>query len=134
MTMSGNCKGFTLIELLIALAIIATLAAVIYPGYAAHVKKAYRTEIVGLLTEQAQHLERYYVRNGTFIDASGVSTGNDRYRITVMLNPQDFTLTATPFADAMRGDPCGEFSLTNTGTRANPGAAPGTTRQECWGR
>lgn len=88
MTMSGNCKGFTLIELLIALAIIATLAAVIYPGYAAHVKKAYRTEIVGLLTEQAQHLERYYVRNGTFIDASGVSTGNDRYRITVMLNPR----------------------------------------------
>lgn len=134
MTMSGNCKGFTLIELLIALAIIATLAAVIYPGYAVHVKKAYRTEIVGLLTEQAQHLERYYVRNGTFIDASGVSTGNDRYRITVMLNPQDFTLTATPFADAMRGDPCGEFSLTSTGARANPGAAPGTTRQECWGR
>ncbi|AYG09892.1 prepilin-type N-terminal cleavage/methylation domain-containing protein [Pseudomonas fluorescens] len=132
--MSGNCKGFTLIELLIALAIIATLAAVIYPGYAVHVKKAYRTEIVGLLTEQAQHLERYYVRNGTFIDASGVSTGNDRYRITVMLNPQDFTLTATPFADAMRGDPCGEFSLTSTGARANPGAAPGTTRQECWGR
>ena len=132
--MSGNCKGFTLLELLIALAIIGTLVAVTYPVYTAQVKKAYRTEIVGLLTEQAQHLERYHVRNGTFIDASGVSTGNDRYRITVMLNPQDFTLTATPFADAMRGDPCGEFSLTSTGTRANPGAAPGTTRQECWGR
>ena len=132
--MSGNCKGVTLIELLIALAIIATLAAVVYPGHSAHVKKAYRTEIVGLLTEQAQHLERYYVRNGTFIDASGVSTGNDRYRITVILNPQDFTLTATPLAGAMLGDTCGEFSLTSTGARANPGAVPGTTRQECWGR
>ena len=132
--MSGNCKGFTLLELLIALAIIGTLVAVTYPVYTAQVKKAYRTEIVGLLTEQAQHLERYHVRNGTFIDASGVSTGNDRYRITVILNPQDFTLTATPLAGAMLGDTCGEFSLTSTGARANPGAVPGTTRQECWGR
>ena len=132
--MSGNCKGFTLLELLIALAIIGTLVAVTYPVYTAQVKKAYRTEIVGLLTEQAQHLERYHVRNGTFIDASGVSTGNDRYRITVILDPQDFTLIATPFAGAMLGDPSGVFSLTSTGARTNPGAVPGTTRQECWGR
>ncbi len=132
--MSCNCKGFTLIELMVTMAIIGTLAAVIYPGYAAHVKKAYRSEIVGLLAEQAQHLERYYVRNGTFIDASGVSAGNDRYRIMVILNPQDFALTATPFAGAMLGDICGEFSLTSTGARTNPGAAPGTSRQECWGR
>ena len=132
--MSGNCKGFTLLELLIALAIIGTLVAVTYPVYTAQVKKAYRTEIVGLLTEQAQHLERSHVRTGTFIDASGVSTGNDRYRITVILDPQDFTLIATPFAGAMLGDPCGVFSLTSTGARTNPGAVPGTTRQECWGR
>ena len=132
--MSSNCKGFTLIELLIALAIIATSVAVIYPGYTNHVKKAYRAEIVGLLMEQSQYLERYYVRNGTFIDAGGVSTGNDRYRITAMLNPQDFTLTATPVVGMMLGDPCGDFSLSSTGARTNPGAAPGTTRQECWGR
>jgi type IV pilus assembly protein PilE len=128
-------RGFTLIELLIAVAIIAIVAGIAYPGYTGHMKKVYRAEMVGLLTEQAQHLERYYARNGTFIDAGDVSTGNDRYRITVTLNPQDFSLVATPAIDsAMAGDRCGEFSLTSTGVRSNPGAAPGMSRQACWGR
>ncbi|MDP1080703.1 type IV pilin protein, partial [Klebsiella pneumoniae] len=79
-----------------------------------HMKKVYRAEIIALLTEQAQHLERFYTRNGTFIDASGVSAGNDRYRITAALNPQDFHLVATPVAESMMaGDACGEFSLTS---------------------
>jgi len=133
--MGKDSQGFTLIELLIAVAIIAFLAGIAYPGYTAHVKKVYRAEIVALLTEQAQHLERFYVRNGTFIDASGVSTGNHRYRITASLNPQDFYLGATPGADSvMAGDPCGDFSLGSTGARGNPGAAPEMSRQICWGQ
>ncbi|WP_025856588.1 type IV pilin protein [Pseudomonas sp. CHM02] len=133
--MGMDSQGFTLIELLIGVAIIAVLAGIAYPGYTGHVKKVYRAEVVGLLTEQAQHLERFYARNGTFIDASGVSAGNDRYRITAALNPQDFLLVATPVVDSvMRGDPCGDFSLTSTGTRTNPGAAPEMSRKLCWGQ
>ncbi|KTC45153.1 pilus assembly protein [Pseudomonas fluorescens ABAC62] len=133
--MGMDSRGFTLIELLIAVAIIAFLVAITYPSYTGHVKKVYRTEIVALLTEQAQYLERFYTRNGTFIDASGVSTGNDRYRITATLNPQDFYLVATPGAESvMAGDPCGNFSLSSTGARANPGAAPAMSRQTCWGQ
>lgn len=71
--MGKGCQGFTLIELLVAAVIIAFMAGIAYPGYTLHVKKAYRTEIVALLFDQAQHLERYYTRNGTFIDASGIS-------------------------------------------------------------
>ena len=98
-------------------------------------KKVYRVEIVALLTDQAQHLERFYTRNGTFIDASGVSEGNDRYRITAALNPQDFQLVATPAVDSiMVGDPCGDFSLASTGARTNPGAAPEMSRKLCWGQ
>ncbi|SDU81688.1 type IV pilin protein [Pseudomonas mucidolens] len=132
--MNSIRNGFSLIELLIALAIITILSGVAYPGYIAHMKKVYRTEIVGLLTEQAQRLERHYLRNGSFIDATGVSAGNDRYRITVMLNAQDFSLIATPLSSAMAGDRCGDFSLSSSGARTNPGAEPGVTRQECWGR
>ncbi|QHF42995.1 pilus assembly protein [Pseudomonas sp. S35] len=133
--MGMDSRGFTLIELLIVVAIIAVVAGVAYPGYTSHVKKIYRGEIVVLLTEQAQHLERFYTRNGTFIDAGGVSAGNDRYRITVALNPQDFKLTAAPIADsAMAGDPCGDFSLSSTGVRDNPGAAPEMSRRICWGQ
>ncbi len=117
------------------MAIIALLAGIAYPGYTGHLKKAYRAEIVALLGEQAQHLERFYTKSGTFIDASGVSTGNDRYRISAALNAQDFQLVATPVVDSMMaGDPCGDFSLTSTGARANPGAAPHMSRKTCWGQ
>jgi type IV pilus assembly protein PilE len=129
-----DSQGFTLIESVIAVAIIAFLAGIAYPGYISHVKRVYRAEIVVLLTEQAQHLERFHARNGSFIDASGVSAGNDRYRITAALNPQDYRLVATPVADSlMASDPCGDFSLTSTGARANPGAAPHMSRKACWG-
>ncbi|MBT2371106.1 type IV pilin protein [Pseudomonas fluorescens] len=133
--MSRGSKGFTLIELLIAVTIVATLAGIAYPGYTGHMKRVYRAEIVGLLTEQAQYLERYYARNGTFIDASGVSAGNDRYRIAVALNPQDFNLVATPIiGSVMMSDLCGDFSLTSSGVGSNPTAAPEMWGKTCWGR
>lgn len=133
--MGMDSQGFTLIELLISVTIVALLAGIAYPGYTGHVKKVYRAQIVTLLTEQAQYLERFYTRTGSFIDASGVSAGNDRYRITAVLNPQDFHLVATPAVDSvMTGDPCGDFSLTSTGARANPGAAPDMSRTLCWGQ
>lgn len=128
-------RGFTLIELLIAVAIIALLAGIAYPGYSGHVKKAYRAEIVALLTDQAQHLERFYSRNGTFIDASGVSDGNDRYRITAALGLHAFSLLATPVVDSvMATDPCAAFGLASTGERTNPGAMPDLSRKTCWGQ
>jgi len=133
--MGKDCTGFTLIELLIAVAIVGLLAGVAYPGYLSHMKKVYHAEIAGWLSEQAQYLERYYARNGTFIDATGVIAGNDRYRITAALNPQDFLLVATPVAESMMaGDACGEFSLTSVGARSNPGAAPEMSRKLCWGQ
>ncbi|MGB3127992.1 MAG: type IV pilin protein [Pseudomonas sp.] len=133
--MGKDCQGFTQIELLIAVVIIALLAGIAYPGYTQHVKKAYRAEIVALLTEQAHYLERFYTRNGSFIDANGVSEGNDRYRISAALNPQTFSLLATPVVGSvMADDACGEFSLTSPGVRSNPGAAPEMSRQACWGQ
>lgn len=131
--MNRRNRAFTLIELLIAVAIIAILAGVAYPGYIGHMKKVYRAEIVSVLFEQSLHLERYYARNGTFIDADGVSAGNDRYRISVVLNAQAFSLLATPRAGSvMTDDACGGFSLTSTGARSNPGAAPDMSFKACW--
>ena len=133
--MGMDSRGFSLIELLIVVAIIALLDGVTYPGYIGQIKKVYRAQIVTLLSEQAQHLERFYTRNGTFIDVSGVSAGNDHYRISVALNPQDFDLLATPVVDSvMAGDACAAFGLTSTGMRSNPGAAPDMSRKLCWGQ
>ena len=133
--MGMDSQGFTLMELLIAVAIVALLAGIAYPGYIGQVKKVYRAQIVALLSEQAQHLERTYTRNGTFIDADGVIAGNDHYRISVILNPQDFDLLATPAVDSvMADDACAAFSLSSTGMRSNPGAAPEMSRKVCWGQ
>ena len=133
--MGMDSRGFSLIELLIVVAIIALLAGVTYPGYIGQIKKVYRAQIVALLSEQAQHLERFYTKNGTFIDASSVSAGNDHYRISVVLNPHDFDLLATPVVDSvMAGDACAAFGLTSTGMRSNPGAAPDMSRKLCWGQ
>ncbi|AZF03565.1 type IV pilin protein [Pseudomonas sp. R5-89-07] len=133
--MGMDSQGFTLIELLITVAIVALLGGIAYPAYTGQVKKVYRVQIVALLTEQAQHLERFYTRNGTFIDAGGVSTGNDHYRISAVLNPQDFALLATPATDSvMADDACGRFRLTSTGMRSNPDAAPQMPLNACWGQ
>ncbi|AZF19542.1 type IV pilin protein [Pseudomonas sp. R3-52-08] len=133
--MGMDSQGFTLIELLIAVAIIALLGGIAYPAYIVQVKKVYRVQIVALLAEQAQYLERFYTRNGTYIDASGVSTGNDHYRISAVLNPQDFALLATPATGSvMADDACGRFSLTSTGMRSNPGAPPEMSLKACWGQ
>lgn len=37
--MGKDCQGFTLIELLIAVAIVALLAGIAYPGYTGYIKK-----------------------------------------------------------------------------------------------
>ncbi|MPR04900.1 prepilin-type N-terminal cleavage/methylation domain-containing protein [Pseudomonas sp. MAFF 212408] len=133
--MGKDCQAFTLIELLMAVAIIAFLAGIAYPAYTGQVKKVYRAEIVALLIEQAQYLERFYTRNGTFIDATGVSAGTDRYRISAASNLQAFSLVATPVVGSvMADDLCGEFSLTSAGVRSNLGAAPDMSRKACWGQ
>ena len=63
--MGMDSQGFTLIELLIAVAIIAVLAGIAYPGYTGHMKKVYRAEIVALLTEQA-HTWSGFIRGRYF--------------------------------------------------------------------
>ncbi len=134
--------GFTLIELLIAIAIVAILAAVAYPQYSEYARKTRRSEIAGVLVEEAQKLERFHSRAGQYSDVSGppafsheVSVGNAFYRIGAERKERTFTLTASPMGGGMMaGDACGSFVLENTGRRDNLGMSGAASVAGCWGR
>ena len=128
-------RGFTLIEIMIVIAIIGIVITIAAPSYTEYLKKGRRAEVVSLLSEQAQTLERFYTRNNVYTGVTGLSSGNDFYTITPTLADQTFLLTATRKAGtSMATDKCGDFTLTNTGVRGMANATTGLTPKDCWGR
>jgi len=138
---SRRGEGFTLIELLIAIAVVAILAAIAYPTYTEHTKKTRRSEIAGVLVEEAQKLERFFSRAGQYSNTSGppireheVAAGNAYYAISAERSEQTFILTAMPIAGTlMSGDRCGGFVLENTGRHDNVGMSGDASVGRCWG-
>ena len=132
--MRRSNRGFTLIEIMIVIAIIGIVITIGYPSLTEYVKKGRRAEVAGLLSEQAQMLERFYSKSNVYTGAVGLSTGNDYYTITPTLTDQTFLLTATRKAGSLATDNCGDFTITNTGVRSMVNATAGLTTKDCWGR
>jgi len=133
--MNRYAAGFTLMELMIVVAIIGILGAVVYPLYIESVKRGYRAQIVVLLSEQSQSLERFYTKKGLYSGAENVSPGNQHYLITSELADHTYLLTATRREGSpMATDACGNYTLNHMGLAANADSAPDLTSQQCWGR
>ncbi|TWC53451.1 type IV pilus assembly protein PilE [Pseudomonas sp. SJZ080] len=132
--MRRSNRGFTLIEIMIVIAIIGIVITIGYPSLTEYVKKGRRAEVAGLLSEQAQILERFYSKSNVYTGVTGLSTGNDYYTITPTVTDQTFLLTATRKAGSMATDKCGDFTINNTGVRSMVGAKTGLTTKDCWGR
>ena len=128
-------RGFTLIEIMIVIAIIGIIITIAAPSYTEYLKKGRRAEVVSLLSEQAQSLERFYTKNNVYTGITGLSAGNDFYTLTPTITDQTFVLTATrKSGTSMATDKCGDFTLTNTGVRSMNNATTGLTTKDCWGR
>ncbi len=124
--MKISTKGFTLIELLIVVTIIGILAAIVIPNYINQSKKAYRASAQSALVKGAQIMERYFVRNNTYVGATigngagdiiAPTTEGDRYALTFSDGPtaSAFTLQATPQVT----DRCGYLRLSQTGAKTS---------------
>ena len=129
-------RGLSLLELLIVLALTGMLAAIAYPSYQASLRSAARSEVVALLHDAAQRLERHYAITGRYVDTEqrqvALPAGTSYYRLSAQRHTTGFTLLAARRPQAvMANDACGDFQLDHAGGRANPGGEH--SGQACWG-
>lgn len=129
-------RGLGLIELLIVLALMGMLAAIAYPSYRDSLRRAARSEVVGLLHDAALRLELQRTRVGGYADdgplTAALPAGTRYYRLQAQRERDSYRLLASRLPGAlMAHDPCGDYVLDHAGVRDNPGAGEG--REHCWG-
>lgn len=126
-------QGLSLIELLIVLAVTGILAAIAYPSYSDQLRRAARSEVVGLLHEAALRLERHRALTGQYAEGDPrLPDGNRHYRLHAQRGSDTFTLLARRLPSGLMAvDRCGDFQLDQAGVHANPGASGDAER--CWG-
>ena len=147
--MQTKQKGFTLIEVIVVIGIIGILSSIALPSYTSYVARARRADARTQLMQAAQLMQRYYSANDRYDqDRSGTTNavtharwnglrqspadGTAVYNLSLSSVATDsFTLKMAPVSGGtMANDPCGTFTLTNTGVRGVEGNR--ISRDECW--
>lgn len=97
--------GFTLLETMVVVAIVATLATIALPSYAAYVKRSRILEAVAGLADARARMEQYFLDQRTYVDDAGAcgaappaSGATDAFTLTCTATATAFTYTASGLA------------------------------------
>lgn len=131
-------RGFTVVEMLIVMAVVGILAAIGYPSYQSHMRKAARAsaqaEMMKIADRQSQYLldARTYAVGSGALTALNITLPSDvttKYTVTITAAdgtdtpsvPPSFTIKATPVSGGAQVLD-GELILTHTGTKTRAGS------------
>src|SRR5688572_7634217 len=117
--MRSKTLGFTLIELMITVAVVAILAAVVFPSYQNHVRKSRRAEaqayMMAVAARQQQILvdTRSYATSMSNIDVAVPNNVALAYVTTLEdSTATTFTLKLAP-SSSQSSEPCGTLTITH---------------------
>jgi type IV pilus assembly protein PilE len=135
-------RGLTLIELMVVEAIIAILAAVVYPMYTDQTRKARRADAKIALEGVALAQERYYTLNGEYavtLSSLGLDATSDQeyYDISITRSGADseqFVATATAAASGQQASDtaCNAFTVNQAGAQGAVDKGGNDNADYCW--
>ena len=123
--------GFTMVELLIVAVVVAILAAVAYPSYTQHIRKAQRADAQAVLMNAAARQQQYlldtraYAATLTALNVPVPDAVSARYTVSMVVGTAtvpSFSVIATP-RGTQAADKCGTLSLDQAGVK---------TPSTCW--
>ncbi len=133
----GSHRGFTLLELTIVTAIVATLAAIALPSYAAYVKRSRILDAVTRLADLRARMDDYFLDQRAYVDDAGLcgagaaASATDSFIVECEATATSFTVTARGLA--AKGMTGFVYTIDQTGAKATLSVPSGWSRTpDCW--
>ena len=129
--------GYTLLELMVVVAIIATLAAIALPSYAAYVQRSRILDAVTRLADIRARMEDYFQDERLYVDGTGhcgvtpIASATDSFAVQCEATATTFTVTAT--GRESKGMTGFVYTIDQSGAKVTVSVPRGWLRSaDCW--